>query len=84
LPAEASRCLILWYVQPSGAKTGSLLFVGNAAMKAARNVPAEGATERGALADALGWTPAAPAGRVVKAFDQRVGGVYAEVFPRVS
>jgi hypothetical protein len=71
LPAEASRRLVPWYVQARGAKAGSLLLVGNARMKAARDVPAEGATERGPLADALRWTPAAPTGRVVEAFDQK-------------
>jgi hypothetical protein len=73
-PAEASGRLVLRYDQARGAKAGSLLFVGNARVEAARDVPAEGATERGALADAFGRTPAPPTGRVVEPFDQRHSG----------
>jgi len=84
LAAEGSRRLVFVCVQAHGAKTGSLVLVGNAGMKAARNVPAEGATERGALADALGWTPAAPACQVVNAFDHRAKRSLRRGLPKVS
>jgi hypothetical protein len=66
--------LVLWHVQAGRGKAGGFLLGGNSRLEATRDAPAEGATQRVALADALRWTLAAPTGWIVATLGQRHGG----------